>query len=134
MRVMPASSAAWIVAIERLSSGRPSMLIGMPPSPIAPTCLVPMVRVCIRPTYRLSGPAAPVAVTPPGGPGRERRDRLAAAAPAIAAIRVHRHDRHLLPDVTGVPAASWLAGGHQVPGAGSGGQAQAEGCVSGSQP
>src|SRR5918992_6071568 len=46
MRVMPASSAAWMVAMERASSGRPSMDIGMPPSPMALTFVSPMVRIC----------------------------------------------------------------------------------------
>jgi hypothetical protein len=35
--VTPASSAAWIVAIDRSVSGRPSIDIGMPPSPMALT-------------------------------------------------------------------------------------------------
>src|SRR5256885_16954693 len=48
MSVTPASSAAWIVAIERRSSGRPSIDIGMPPRPIALTATPPMCRVCIR--------------------------------------------------------------------------------------
>jgi hypothetical protein len=38
----PASSAAWIVLIERCSSGLPSMDIGIPPSPIALTATSPI--------------------------------------------------------------------------------------------
>jgi hypothetical protein len=41
--VTPASSAAWIVAMERSSSGRPSIDIGMPPRPMALTVTVPIV-------------------------------------------------------------------------------------------
>jgi len=40
---------AWIAAIDRCSSGRPSIDIGMPPSPIAPTEVSPMRRVSIGP-------------------------------------------------------------------------------------
>jgi hypothetical protein len=47
MRVTPASSAAWIVAIERSAPGRPSIDMGMPPRPIADTVRLPMVRCCI---------------------------------------------------------------------------------------
>src|SRR5689334_7333165 len=42
---MPASSAAWMVAIDRSSSGRPSIDIGIPPRPIALTWTSPIVRV-----------------------------------------------------------------------------------------
>src|SRR4051794_24378818 len=44
MRVMPASSAAWMVAMERVWSGRPSIDIGMPPSPRALTLVSPICR------------------------------------------------------------------------------------------
>ena len=36
-----------MVAIERARSGRPSIDIGMPPSPIALTVCWPMVRCCM---------------------------------------------------------------------------------------
>ena len=44
MRVIPASRAAWMVAMERASSGRPSIDIGMPPSPMALTLASPIWR------------------------------------------------------------------------------------------
>ena len=37
MKVMPSSSAAWMVLIERSRSGRPSIDMGMPPRPMAET-------------------------------------------------------------------------------------------------
>src|SRR6266545_6949111 len=46
MRVMPESSAAWMVAMERDSSGRLSIDIGMPPSPRALTLMSPIWRIC----------------------------------------------------------------------------------------
>ena len=45
--VTPASSAAWIVRIDRASSGRPSIDIGIPPRPIALTWTSPMRRLCM---------------------------------------------------------------------------------------
>jgi hypothetical protein len=47
MNVIPASKAAWMVAMARASSGRPSMEMGIPPKPIAETVTSPMVRVFI---------------------------------------------------------------------------------------
>ena len=44
MSVTPASRAAWMVLIERSSSGRPSMDMGIPPRPMAPTLVPPIVR------------------------------------------------------------------------------------------
>jgi len=41
--VTPASSAAWIVAMERSSSGRPSIDIGIAPRPMALTVAAPIV-------------------------------------------------------------------------------------------
>jgi hypothetical protein len=55
MRVMPASSAAWMVAIERASSGLPSIDMGMPPSPMAETVMSPMTRVLISSACQRAG-------------------------------------------------------------------------------
>ena len=44
MNVTPASSAAWMVAMDCARSGRPSMDMGMPPRPMAETERLPMVR------------------------------------------------------------------------------------------
>ena len=49
MKVIPASSAAWIVATARAWSGRPSIDSGIPPSPIALTVVSPMRRNLIPP-------------------------------------------------------------------------------------
>src|SRR5687768_15486522 len=68
MRVMPASSAAWMVAMERDSSGLPSIDIGMPPSPMALTLVSPIWRRCIG----LSCDGAGQSVLA-GGQGAERR-------------------------------------------------------------
>ena len=51
MSVTPASSAAWMVAIDRARSGRPSMDIGISPSPMALTLASAMVLVCMTPPY-----------------------------------------------------------------------------------
>src|SRR5689334_19664272 len=45
MKVIPSSSAAWMVLIERSRSGRPSIDMGIPPRPMAETWTSPMVRV-----------------------------------------------------------------------------------------
>ena len=45
--VTPASSAAWIVATDRWWSGRPSIDMGIPPSPIADTWTSPILRCCM---------------------------------------------------------------------------------------
>src|SRR3954447_12985911 len=90
---MPASRAAWTVAIERLrSSGRPSMDIGMPPRPIALTVVLPRVRVCIEqaPRVALRRPVAPARClrTQPSPPQRGPvTDRLGDADAAVDALR-----------------------------------------------
>src|SRR5580693_6639736 len=53
MSVTPASSAAWIVAIERSSPGRPSIDMGIAPRPIAPTVMPPIVRLRISALLRV---------------------------------------------------------------------------------
>src|SRR3954470_5383510 len=55
MRVMPASRAAWMVAIDRWRSGRPSIDMGMAPRPMAETVTSPMVRVFIRVPFVVEG-------------------------------------------------------------------------------
>ena len=47
IRARRVTSAAWIVARERASSGRPSIDMGMAPRPIALTSSSPMRRVCM---------------------------------------------------------------------------------------
>src|SRR5687767_11023212 len=85
MNVIPASSAAWIVAIDRLrSSGLPSMDIGMPPSPIALTVVLPIRRVFM---------GEPCPALPRATPGRAGQDApvsdvaVIEAADLVAALR-----------------------------------------------
>src|SRR6478735_5043817 len=81
--------------MERSSSGRPSIDIGMPPSPIALTCLVPMVRCCtVPPELVPSGASAPDLVV------HTRKDPPAPAQPV---------ERPLL-------VGSQPSRGHSVPG------------------
>src|SRR3954454_18693909 len=68
MRVMPASSAAWIVRIACASSGRPETESGMAPRPIGNTSTPPSRRVAVL-VVALIGVAYPVG--PPAG--RTRR-------------------------------------------------------------
>src|SRR5512142_603745 len=73
MRVTPASSAAWIVATDRVESGRPSIDIGMAPRPIALTCTSPMRRLCMTTSMIFTcGPRArsPATSLDPPGPYR----------------------------------------------------------------
>src|SRR5512142_3134364 len=74
MRVTPASSAAWIVATDRVESGRPSIDIGMAPRPIALTCTSPMRRLCMTTSMIFTcGPRArsPATSLDPPGPYRQ---------------------------------------------------------------
>src|SRR6185295_12769340 len=49
MRFTPASSAAWIVRIERSTGGREESDIGIPPRPIGNTSASPSLRVLFMP-------------------------------------------------------------------------------------
>ena len=69
IRVTPASSAAWMVRMDRSSPGRPSIDIGIPPRPMALTVTGPMVLVRICPPV-LSEPPVTNAHGVPGMPGR----------------------------------------------------------------
>src|SRR4051794_37036220 len=66
MRVMPASSAAWIVRMACASSGRPETESGMAPRPIGNTSTSPSRRVAVL-VVALIGVAYPV-----GRPAGER--------------------------------------------------------------
>src|SRR3954453_17651526 len=102
MRVTPASRAAWMVRIERSSSGRPSMDIGMPPRPIALTVLDPMVRCCNGASLVRSfgrsvvsrRPAAAGRVTPRHGPYPGFGDRHPQPEPseAVGGVRLGELD------------------------------------------
>src|SRR3954470_806273 len=56
---MPASRAAWMVRMERSSSGRPSIDIGMPPRPMALTWTSPMRRFCMDKNLLVYGDPRP---------------------------------------------------------------------------